>query len=102
MADLWVGNVETSTSEDEIREFQERYGFPPFDAIQYVPGTGENPGVILSFSKVNEEALRILQPRVHNLFWKNRSIASPPRFRAFALVRFARADLLPTTTLADC
>jgi hypothetical protein len=74
MADLWVGNVEADIAEGDLKEFLERYGFPPFDAIQYVPGTGESPAVILSFNKVNEEALRILQPRVHNLFWKNRSI----------------------------
>jgi RNA recognition motif-containing protein len=27
MADLWVGNVEESTSDDEIREFLIKYGF---------------------------------------------------------------------------
>ncbi|TDN57793.1 RNA-binding protein [Paraburkholderia sp. BL10I2N1] len=74
MADLWLANVEADTSEDEIKEFLGRYGFPPFDRIQYVPGTGERPAVILTFSEASEEALRLLQPRVHNLFWRNRTI----------------------------
>jgi hypothetical protein len=75
MADLWIGNVEAETSEHDLKEFLGRYGFPPFDGIQYVPGTGEHPAVILSFKGVGEEVLRMLQPRVHQLFWKNRTIA---------------------------
>ena len=82
MGDLWIGNVEADVSSEELQEFLGRYGFPPFDAIQYVPGTGEHPAVILSFEKVDSDALRMLQPRVHNLFWKNRTIVvqvMPPR-----------------------
>jgi hypothetical protein len=74
MADLWIGNVEADTSEAELKEFLERYGFPPFDGIQLMPGTGERPAVVLTFSNVEAEALRMLQPRVDNLFWKNRTI----------------------------
>lgn len=74
MADLWIGNVEPNTAENEIKEFLEKYGFPPFDAIQHLPGTGERPVVVLSFHQVDEEALRMLQPRIHNMYWKNRTI----------------------------
>ncbi|QCP52897.1 RNA-binding protein [Trinickia violacea] len=74
MANLWMENVDADTSEDEIKEFLIRYGFPPFDAIQYVPGTGQSPAVVLSFNNVEEEALRLLQPRIHNIFWRDRTI----------------------------
>ena len=75
MANLWMENVDADTSEAEIKEFLNRYGFPPFDAIQYVPGTGQHPAVVLSFNHVEEEALRLLQPRIHNIFWRDRTIA---------------------------
>ncbi|RQH07161.1 RNA-binding protein [Paraburkholderia dinghuensis] len=82
MADLWIGNVEADVSSEELSEFLGRYGFPPFDAIQYMPGSGERPAVVLTFENVDIEALRMLQPRIHNLYWKNRTIVVqvvPPR-----------------------
>ncbi|MFM0501596.1 RNA-binding protein [Paraburkholderia caffeinilytica] len=74
MTDLWVGNVEDDTPDEEIREFLVRYGFPSFDEILRVEGTGTQPAVVLSFNAASPEALRSLQPRVHNLFWKSRTI----------------------------
>jgi RNA recognition motif-containing protein len=74
MADLWVGNVEDNTTDQEIKDFFCRYGFPPFDGIQRVEGTGDRPAVVLSFNEVASHVLHSLQPRVHNLFWKNRTL----------------------------
>jgi hypothetical protein len=74
MTELWVGNVEDSTSDEEIRAFLVRYGFPSFDHILRVEGTGAQPAVVLTFKAASAEALRCLQPRVHQLFWKSRSI----------------------------
>jgi hypothetical protein len=74
MADLWVGNVEDDTSDDEIREFLVKYGFPSFDEIQRYSGTGTRPAVVLTFNGTTSDALRSLQPRVHDIFWKDRTI----------------------------
>jgi len=74
MAHLWVGNVEDDTSDDEIREFLVRYGFPPFDEIQRYSGTGTRPAVVLTFNDTSCDALRSLQPRIHDMFWKDRTI----------------------------
>ena len=74
MAHLWVGNVEDDTSDDEIREFLVRYGFPPFDKIQRYSGTGTRPAVVLTFNDTSCDALRSLQPRIHDMFWKDRTI----------------------------
>jgi len=82
MADLLVGNIEADTSEDEIKEFLAKYGFPAFDGIRHEQGTGARPAVIVSFNDVSEEGLRQLQSRVHNLFWKGRTIVAqvmPPK-----------------------
>lgn len=74
MADLWIGNVEADTSDDEIKNFLVKYGFPPFDQIERHPGTGARPAVVLTFDDIPPDALRNLQSRIHNMFWKNRAI----------------------------
>jgi RNA recognition motif-containing protein len=74
MADVWIGNVQDDTSDDEIREFLIKYGFPSFDAIRRVEGTGTRPAVVVTFHDTSPDALRNLQSRIHNMFWKNRTI----------------------------
>lgn len=74
MADLWIGNVDDNTSDDEIREFLIKYGFPSFDQIQRYSGTGTRPAVVLTFDDTTTDALRGLQTRIHNMFWKKRVI----------------------------
>jgi hypothetical protein len=74
MAGLWMGNVDSSVSDDEIREFLIRYGFPEFDAIEHIAGDGSRPAVLLTFNDAPAQALRNLQPRIQDLFWNNRKI----------------------------
>jgi hypothetical protein len=74
MAELWIGNVAEDTSDDEIKEFLIKYGFPPFDAIERFAGTGSRPAVVLSFHGTTADGLRSLHMRVHNMFWKGRTI----------------------------
>jgi hypothetical protein len=74
MGMLWVANVETGTADDEIMEFLCAYGFPPFDTIDRVTGTGRRPAVVLGFDGVGAHTLRHLQPRVHSVFWKDRTL----------------------------
>ncbi len=74
MPDMYLGNIDADTSDEEINEFLGKYGFPPFDSIQRVQGTGARPAAVLTYDSLSKEALRLLQTRVHNLFWKNRTI----------------------------
>ncbi|MDB5771442.1 MAG: hypothetical protein JWM42_1816 [Burkholderia sp.] len=76
MADLLLGNVETGTSDEEIKAFLVKYGFPPFDAIEHMPGDGSRPAVLLTFKDAAPETLRSLQPRIQNIFWHNRKISA--------------------------
>jgi hypothetical protein len=74
MADLLLDNIDSNISDEEIKEFLIRYGFPPFDKIEHLPGDGSRPSVLLTFEDASPEALRLLQPRIHQLFWKNHMI----------------------------
>jgi hypothetical protein len=74
MAELFVGNVETGTPDEDIKAFLVKYGFPPFDDIEHMPGDGSRPAVLLTFKDAPPEALNNLLPRVQDIFWKNRKI----------------------------
>jgi hypothetical protein len=76
MMHLMLGNIEPGTSDDEIQEFLVKYGFPPYDEIQQVPGEGSRPAVVVTFNSLDPETLRILQPRIHDVFWKNRRVTA--------------------------
>ena len=74
MTDLVMGNVEAGTSDEDIKAFLVKYGFPPFDAIEHMPGDGSRPAVLLTFKDAPPETLNSLLPRVQDMFWKNRKI----------------------------
>jgi hypothetical protein len=76
MARLLLGNVEPGTTDDEIRDFLVKYGFPPFDGISHEPGDGSRPSVVLTFSGLDASALFKLQQRVQDMFWKQRKISA--------------------------
>jgi hypothetical protein len=74
MSELLLGNIDAGTSDDEIREFLRKYGFPAFDAIEHLPGDGSRPAVLLTYREAAPETLRSLQPRIQNIYWKNRRL----------------------------
>ncbi|GLC96628.1 hypothetical protein Tamer19_60370 [Cupriavidus sp. TA19] len=74
MSVLMLSNVDMETTDDEIREFLIRYGFPAFDEIERLPGDGSRPAVAVHFNAVEGAALRMLQPRINHLFWKKRQV----------------------------
>lgn len=74
MAVLFLGNVDAGTTDEEVRDFLTKYGFPACDEIEHVQGDGTHPGVTLIFNELDPEALRKLQPRIHGMFWKGHKI----------------------------
>ncbi len=76
MVHLLLGNIEPDTMDEEIREFLMKYGFPPYDESVHVPGDGSRPAVALTFHELDPETLGKLQPRVRDLFWKNRRVSA--------------------------
>ncbi len=75
MAELLLGNVEENISDEEINAFLQKYGFPPYDEIQRIEGAGR-PAALLRYDDLPDEVLRKLQPRVHNIFWHERTISA--------------------------
>jgi hypothetical protein len=69
-----IGNVDPGATDDEIKQFLVKYGFPEYDGIEHIPGDGSRPAVLLTFADATSESLRSLQSRVQDLFWHNRKI----------------------------
>ncbi|SDR33287.1 hypothetical protein SAMN05443245_4734 [Paraburkholderia fungorum] len=76
MAELLLGNVEESVADEEIGEFLIRYGFPQFSSIRRIPGAGSRPAAMVIFDDIPADRLRVLQTRVHNMYWKSRVITA--------------------------
>ncbi|XUW92305.1 RNA-binding protein [Burkholderia sp. M6-3] len=76
MTQLLLGNVEENVRDDEINEFLQRYGFPPFDSIERVPAGSGQPIALLRFGDLSSEALNLLRSRIHNMFWKEHTISA--------------------------
>lgn len=74
MTRLLIGNIEPGTTDDEIKAFLEKYGFPAFSAIEHLPGDGSRPSVVLTFQEVDVPVLDNLQQRVHGVYWKGRTL----------------------------
>ena len=76
MSRLLLGNLDPGTTDDEIRDFLVKYGFPPFDEIEHEPGDGSRPGVLLTFHGTDPAALANLQQRIHDVYWKKRKLSA--------------------------
>jgi hypothetical protein len=76
MAALLINHIEDSTSDEDVREFLCKYGFPSFDEIERVPGDGSRPAVLVTFNDRSAAALRTLLPRIHQMYWKNHTITA--------------------------
>ena len=74
MTKLLIDNVATGTSDEDVRQMLLRYGFPPCDAIEHLPGDGSRITLMLTFADASAAALHSLQPRIHKLFWNNRTL----------------------------
>lgn len=76
MAELLLGNVEESVTDEELSAFLQRYGFPPFNSIERVPAGSGQPIALLRFSDLSSAALNLLRSRIHNTFWKGHTISA--------------------------
>lgn len=76
MGRLMLGNLEPGTTDEEIRDFLVKYGFPPYDEIAHEPGDGSRPAVLVTFNAIDQNELFNLQARIHDMFWKKRKLTA--------------------------
>jgi hypothetical protein len=71
---IWIGNVPPGASDEDIKQFLMKYGFPEISEIRHEPGDGSRPAVVVSFEGLKSSALRPLAQRVHGMYWKERTL----------------------------
>lgn len=76
MSHLLLTNLEPGTTDEEVRAFLDKYGLPPCDAIEQVPGDGTRPSVILDFHDLDAETLHKYAGRIDHMFWKRRELTA--------------------------
>ncbi|MEJ8852685.1 RNA-binding protein [Variovorax rhizosphaerae] len=76
MARLWLGNIERRISDEDIRNFLQKYGLSALSEIQQVSHDGPRPAVILTFANVDADALRNPRERIHDLYWRKGRIVA--------------------------
>ena len=74
MALLMISNLNPDTTEEQVKEFLGRYGFPAYDEYELQEGDGTRPAVTLTFHAVDEIALQHFVPRIHDVFWNGHRI----------------------------
>lgn len=76
MTRMLLANVATETTDEEIRQFLAKYGFPSYSAIERLPGDGSRPSAMISFDEIDGAALDRLKSRIHEIHWKRRKISA--------------------------
>ncbi|MGY4827630.1 RNA-binding protein [Sphaerotilaceae bacterium SBD11-9] len=74
MTRMLLGNIEPGTTDDEIKEFLAKYGFPEWTSIEHVEGDGSRPAVLILYEGLDTFTLNELKPRIHEIFWKHRKL----------------------------
>jgi len=57
MAQLMLGNIDEGATDEEIRAFLEKYGFPACQKIERVLGDGSRPAALVTFEGVDAAVL---------------------------------------------
>jgi len=73
---LWIGNIAPGTTDDEIKDFVQKYA-PDLGCtdIQRVEGGGTHPAAMLSFTGTSSAQLGTLALRLQGMYWKGRSLS---------------------------
>jgi hypothetical protein len=73
---MMLGNVAMETTDDEIKDFLVKYGFPAFSSIERHEGSGTRPAALIKFENIETTELEKLKGRIHEIQWKGRKISA--------------------------
>ena len=74
MAKLWVGNMAPEVTEEDLKAFLVKYGFPEANAIERIGSEGTHPGAMVVFAGKTTSELRELAARVHGMYWRGHTL----------------------------
>lgn len=74
MANLWIGNLAPGVSDDDLRAFLSKYGFPEASEIQHVEADGPRPAALVPYHGLTTSELGGLARRIHDVYWRGRTL----------------------------
>ena len=74
MMKLWMGNVDPTATDDEIREFLAKYTKLECSTLTRVPGDGSRPAVLLELTGATVSAIYEAQRRLDGMHWRKRTL----------------------------
>ena len=78
MERLWIANIATGTTDDEIKALVAKYSRDPVECaeIQHVEGDGSRPAVLMTITGKKFDTLGNLALRLNGMYWKGRTLAA--------------------------
>ncbi|RDJ98140.1 RNA-binding protein [Cupriavidus lacunae] len=76
MSILLLGNLDAKATDEEIRAFLVKYGFPEYHSIEHMEGDGTRPAVRLTFDTLDDLSLEKLKGRIHDMFWRGHKLSA--------------------------
>ncbi len=74
MAKLWIGNLAPDVSDEDLRAFLVKYGFPEPGEIERVGSDGPRPAATVAFHTKTSSELVDLAGRIHDVFWRGHTL----------------------------
>jgi hypothetical protein len=76
MERLWLANIESGTTDDELRSLFRKYA-PDLECtgIQRAEGSGSRPAAMVTFAAKRFDTLGKLRLRLDGMYWKGRKLA---------------------------
>ena len=74
MTRMLLGNVATDTTDEEIKQFLTKYGFPDCTSIERIEGDGSRPAALVLYEGLDTFTLNQLKPRIHEIQGKHRKL----------------------------
>jgi hypothetical protein len=78
MERLWIANIATGTTDDEIKALVAKYSRDPVECaqIEHVEGDGSRPAVLMTITGKKFDTLGNLALRLNGMYWKGRTLTA--------------------------
>jgi len=76
MSRLLLANLDPAITDDEIKAFLAKYGFPPCKEIHHEKNESSRPGALVIFEDLDPTQLSKLRERIHDIHWHGRKLSA--------------------------
>ncbi|MBV8660175.1 MAG: hypothetical protein JO142_20335 [Burkholderiales bacterium] len=75
MADVWLENVGSKVTKENVQAFLTQCGLPPCDEMLHLPA-GRVPGILIRFRGVSVGTMHALRSQIHHKLLQGRRVSA--------------------------